>query len=244
MQKTAIVTGSTKGIGLAIGIELLKENYFVFFNYANDDDSANELAQRLNSNENYKNRFIIIKQKLENEEDVNKFYNNITQYKDKIDVLVLNAAITDRTLWSEVTWQQWERVMNINLNAPAALIRKFDKNFQTGGNIVFIGSLLGKSTHAVSISYSVSKAAVHGLTKALVKEYCERNIRINAILPGFVETQWQKNKPEAQRKRICDKVSLHRFAKPEEISKVVIDVINSTYINGALIDVNGGYDYR
>ena len=98
--------------------------------------------------------------------------------------------------------------------------------------------------HATSVPYTVSKAALNGLTLALVKEYCERNIRVNAILPGFVDTPWQKDKPEDQRQRICDKVALHRFAEPEEIADVVLSVMKASYINGALIKVDGGYCYK
>lgn len=240
-QKTAIVTGSTRGIGLAIAKELLDNGYFVFLNYAQNVSEAKNAEEFLKSS--YSGNFDIIQQELKDKESVDQFYEKIIKTETEIDVLVLNAGITDRTKWSELTWDGWNRVMDVNLNAPAALIRSFDKHFREGGNIIFIGSVLGNYAHSVSVPYSVSKAAIHTLTKALVKEYCERGIRVNAICPGFTETEWQKNKSKEQRDRICNKISLHRFAKVEEISEIVINVINSTYINGALIEADGGYIY-
>ena len=85
---------------------------------------------------------------------------------------------------------------------------------------------------------------MNSLAQALVKEYAERGIRVNSILPGFVDTDWQKTKPSDQRQRICDKVALHRFAEPAEIAEMALSIIKSTYINGALVSVDGGYSYR
>lgn len=240
-EKFAVVTGSTKGIGKAIGCLLLKNGFHVIFNYANDIEAAGLLQEELQSG--CQGRFDMIHQKLETQEDVEAFCKECRKIAPHFDVLVLNAACTDRTAWKETTWKQWQRVMDVNLNAPAAIIRNLDADIVPGGNIVFIGAIMGVYTHAASISYSVSKAAVHGLTKALVKEYCEREIRVNAVLPGFVETPWQDNKPADQRERICKKISLHRFATAEEIAEIVWGVINMLYINGALIEADGGYCY-
>lgn len=240
-EKFAVVTGSTKGIGKAIGCLLLRNGFHVIFNYASDTEAAGLLQEELQSG--YQGRFDMIHQKLETQEDVETFCKECRKIATHFDVLVLNAACTDRTAWKETTWKQWQRVMDVNLNAPAAIIRNFDADIIPGGNIVFIGAIMGMYTHAASISYSVSKAAVHGLAKALVKEYCEREIRVNAVLPGFVETPWQDNKPADQRERICKKISLHRFATAEEIAEIVWGVINMSYINGALIEADGGYCY-
>ena len=168
----------------------------------------------------------------------------ITYWGGGIDLLVLNAGITDRTKWRELTWEKFQRVMNVNVNVPAEIIRRLDSTLNAGGNIIMISSAMSVYPHAVSVPYTVSKSAVNGLVKALVKEYCDRNIRVNAVLPGFVDTTWQKSKPADQRQRICDKTALHRFAEPEEIAQVITSIINLGYINGALIPVDGGYCYR
>ena len=134
--------------------------------------------------------------------------------------------------------------MNVNVNVPAEIIRRFDPLFENNSSIVMISSAMSVYPHAVSVPYTVSKAAVNGLALALVKEYCDRNIRVNAILPGFVDTQWQKNKSEAQRKRITDKIALNRFAQPEEIAEAVMFAVKSSYLNGALLKIDGSYCYR
>ena len=161
-----------------------------------------------------------------------------------VDLLILNAGCTDRTKWNELTWEKFQHVMDVNINVPAEIIRRFDASLNDGGNIIMISSAMSVYPHAVSVPYTVSKSAVNGLVLALVKEYCERNIRVNAVLPGFVDTTWQKTKPVDQRQRICDKVALHRFAEPEEIAQAVTGILDAKYINGALIPVDGGYCYR
>lgn len=241
-ERFAIITGSTKGIGKEIGCLLLKNNFRVIFNYADDIATANQLHNELSND--YKGQFYIIRQRLETESDVEVFCEKCRAITKHLEILILNAGCTDRTPWDKMTWKQWQRVMDINLNAPAAIVRNLNTNIVSGGNIIFIGSILGLYAHAASIPYSVSKAGVHSLTKALVKEYCERKIRVNAVLPGFVETSWQKDKSIEQKERICKKISLHRFATVGEIAETVFWIINSSYVNGSLIEVDGGYCYE
>ena len=245
-MKKALVTGGTKGIGLSITQALLEQGFFVISVYAADvcnaDKTADELSQK------YHGQFAFLRQPLETEADIRSFHDSCNNMQGLLegglDVIVLNAGCTDRTGWADMSWGQWMHVMDVNINAPAALLRSLDTYLNEYASVVFISSDMSVYPHATSVPYTVSKAAVNGLTKALVKEYAERRIRVNAILPGFVETPWQKEKPADQKKRICDKVALHRFASPDEIADVVADVVCSTYINGALIQVDGGYCYR
>ena len=239
-MKAALVTGGIKGIGVAISKKLLRDGYFLIMTYKSDEARAQILQSDLSRQ--YFEKFIILHQPLNTQQDVLNLYNQCKEYK--FDVLILNAGCTDRTRWSDLTWEQWTHVMNVNVNVPAEIIRKFDPLLQNNGNIIMISSDMSIYPHATSVPYTVSKAALNGLTLALVKEYCERNIRVNAILPGFVNTPWQKDKPEEQRQRICDKVALHRFAEPEEIADVVLSMMKASYINGALINVDGGYCYK
>ena len=244
-MKTAIVTGGTKGIGLSITRKLLEDGYRVITNYASDIKNAEAIREALNIS--YHGNITIIQQVMEHEPDIIRFIESISReglLTDGLDALVLNAGCTDRTRWNEMTWDQWMHVMDVNINAPAALVRELDSCLNQNASVVFISSDMSVYPHATSVPYTVSKAAVNGLTISLVKEYAERGIRVNAILPGFVETPWQKEKPADQRHRIRDKVALHRFAEPDEVAEVVLNVIRSTYINGALIKVDGGYCYR
>ena len=245
MMKKALVTGGTKGIGLAIVKSLLEQGFYVITTYSSDDANANKVDQELSLA--YKDRFVVLRQHMETNEDVQLFGRKCRQMDlldGGLDAIILNAGCTDRTKWKEMSWDQWMHVMNVNINAPAALVREMDNVFNPEASIVFISSDMSVFPHASSVPYTVSKAAVNGLTKSLVKEYADRRIRVNAVLPGFVNTPWQKEKPLDQKKRICDKVALHRFAEPEEIAKAVQDIISSTYLNGSLIQIDGGYCYR
>ena len=238
-MKTALVTGGTKGIGLAIVKKLLEEGYFVIATYASDKQMASLACSVLAE---YSAQLLIIQQFLNSQNDALELFEKCKHYN--FNLLVLNAGCTDRTPWRELNWEQWTHVMNVNLNVPAEIIRKFDPLLSNDGNIIIISSDMSVYPHATSVPYTVSKADLNGLTLALVKEYCDRKIRINAILPGFVETSWQKDKSMEQRQRICDKVALHRFATPDEIAEVVISVVKSSYMNGSMIKVDGGYCYR
>lgn len=244
-MKTAIVTGGTKGIGLSITKKLLENDYCVIAIYANDNNNAQTIKQELEAL--YSERIIVIQQIMEYDSDICQFIDKIEQMgilSNGLDALILNAGCTDRTRWNELTWDKWMHVMNVNINAPAALVRSLDKYLNRDASIIFISSDMSIYPHATSVPYTVSKSAVNGLATSLVKEYSDRRIRVNAILPGFVETPWQREKPADQKQRICDKVALHRFASPDEIGDVVINVMHSTYINGALIKVDGGYCYK
>ncbi len=228
---------------MAIGKKLLAEGCDVIFHYASDEETA-EAVRRSLRRDGWDAP--VIGQPLEGEAGVAAFAEQCRGLLNgaALDILVCNAACTDRTPWENLTWNQWTRVLNVNLNAPAELVRRLGPGLNRGGIIVFTGAMMGVYAHAMSVPYTVSKAGVHALTRALVKEYCERGIRVNAVLPGFVETPWQAEKPAEIRENICKKVSLHRFARPEEVAKVVWDVITSEYMNGALVEIDGGYCYR
>ena len=244
-MKVAIVTGGTKGIGLAITQKLLGDGYLVVTNHASDVKNAEYIAKKLEAL--YPGNIKVIHQPLEHEKDIIQFIENIDNIgllEEGIDALILNAGCTDRTQWNKLTWSQWMHVMDVNINAPAALVRALDYYLNTNASLVFISSAMSVYPHATSVPYSVSKAAVNGLTTSLVKEYANRGIRINAILPGFVETPWQSEKPISQRQNICKKIALHRFAEPDEVAEVVLNVIHSTYMNGTLIKIDGGYSYK
>ena len=113
-----------------------------------------------------------------------------------------------------------------------------------GGSVVFTGSLMGIEPHSVSLAYGVSKSAVHALVKNMVKVFVPYEIRVNAVAPGFVDTEWQLTKTEEIRRNIERKVSLGRFCKPEELAEVYKMLIENNYFNGEVVVVDGGYSYK
>jgi len=240
--KTAIVTASTKGIGKSIALKLLSEGCFVIMNYSNNDRIANELNVELTKY--YPNQFKIIKADLSSYDGMTMFVDECLTKIKMINYLVLNTGITVRESFEDLSLDTWTKVMDTNLNIPFFTVQKFSEYIYDKGSIVFIGSILGEIAHSVSIPYGVSKAGIHFLAKALVKEFAEQKVTVNAICPGFVDTSWQLLKSPEIRKSIEEKTALGRFAKPEEIADLCYSILTNGFINGAIINIDGGYSFR
>lgn len=241
-MRYAVVTGITKGIGRAVGECLLNRGYHVIGNYAADDRAAEEF---LHINRDFSSHLKLFKLDLSSYKGACQFARSITENASTLDVLILNSGTTDRTPFGAVTEESWMRVMDVNLNAPFFLVQALSKHMTPDvGRIIFIGSSMGEYPHGQSIAYGVSKAAVHELSKYLVKHFSGQGITVNSIAPGFVDTPWQKGKAPEHRERIESKVALHRFADPEEIAALCVHVIENQYINGAVLDIDGGYCFE
>lgn len=240
-RKTAVVTGSTKGIGKAVGMELLAQGCFVCFNYASDDHAADMLRDELRP---WDGQYAVIKADLSTVDAVDRFAGACLACSDGVDYLVVNAGITDRTPFGQITEDAWRRVMAVNLDMPFFLVQRLGPHIRPGGSILFIGSTLGIHPHSLSLSYGVSKAGVLFLARSLVKVFADRSIRVNALAPGFVDTDWQKAKPAAIRQSIEGKIAVGRFAQPQEVARQACQILNSGYMNGAVIEMDGGYDYK
>lgn len=240
-SKYALVTGSTKGIGKQIAIDLLKKDYFVILNYSSDDSVITDLEIELSE---ISSKYKIIKQDLSDMDGIPSFITNVKNVAPYLNVLVLNTAITNRKDFKELSMEDWNKVLNTNLTGPFFIVQSLSDYILNDGNIIFIGALMGIYPHAMSIPYGVSKAAVHELSKYLVKYFCERSITVNTVAPGFVETPWQKNKPEQIRKNITEKTALKRFAMPSEVSSTCLHLIENRFVNGQIIVIDGGYCYK
>jgi 3-oxoacyl-[acyl-carrier protein] reductase len=241
-MKFALITGGTKGIGRAIAERLLFERYHVILNYANDDETAKNVYDLLSIT--YPGQVSLIKHNLSQIADAGVFYSKVLEVSSILDVIVLNHGKTDRSKLEEITYEDWNSVIEANLTIPFFLLQKFLINIKDGGCVLFTGSSMGVYPHSLSISYGVSKAAVHALVKNLVKFLSIRNIRVNAIVPGFVDTQWQTSKPLDVRKSIESKIALSRFCTSDEVAEACLFLINCTYMTGELLNIDGGYNYR
>lgn len=238
-MKNAIVTGGTKGIGLSIAKMLLKENYFVYITYATDVDAAQQAELELckiNSafcikrvNQLYAEQIHFFTKELENQ---------------SIDCIVCNAGSTIRKATPDITDNEWNDIMQINVHSHFFLIRNLWKQIQFDARIIFIGSMMAIHPHATSLPYGVTKAALHALAKNLVKDFDGTQVTVNTVAPGFVETDWQINKPQGIKDNINKKTALHRFADSDEIASAVRFLLRSSFINGSVIEVSGGYNYR
>ena len=137
-----------------------------------------------------------------------------------------------------------ENVFNVNIFNAYIIIRELYDYLDNNAKIIVTGSQMGINPHSVSSLYGMSKSCLHSMVKNLVKEFEGSNITINAIVPGFVDTNWQKNKPQEIRENICKKTALHRFATVEEVVKGFQFCMENDFINGSLIEINGGYCYE
>ncbi len=240
-MRYAIVTGGTRGIGKQICIDLLCKGFFVITNYVNDDQSADVARTDFS---NFSGQFAILKIDQSKERDMESFVNTVKDITKEVHCIVCNTGLTIRKRFEDFTNTEWENTFRVNVHSHFYLIRDLNRLIQNKAKIIFIGSLLGEIPHASSIVYGVTKAAVHALARNLVKEFSEREVTVNIVAPGFVETDWQKDKPMEIRNNIYNNTALKRFASVEEVAMICMMLIENDFINGATISVDGGYNYR
>ena len=140
--------------------------------------------------------------------------------------------------------KDWDAMMEVAVNSHYIMCREFFPIIPPGSRILFTGSQMGVDPHAMVLAYGVTKSAVHALCKNLVKEFEGTGTTINTVVPGFVETPWQKEKPEDIKQNIYKKTAIHRFATIDEIVDAFRFCIDNPFVNGSLIEVNGGYNYK
>lgn len=231
-MKYAVVTGGTSGIGLGVAKMLITKGYYVFVTYVGQD-----FTEQINN-------FEAIKVDQTNRNELYQFIAYIKQRVQTMDCIVCNAGMTIRKSFTETTDSDWDKMMEVAVNSHYILIRELFQLIPTGSRILFTGSQMGLMPHAMVLSYGVTKAAVHALTKNLVKEFEGTCTTVNAIVPGFVETPWQKEKPEEIKQNIYGKTAIHRFATVDEIVDAYRFCVDNPFVNGSLIEVNGGYSYK
>lgn len=231
-MKYAVVTGGTSGIGLGVAKMLIDEGYYVFATYVGE--TFNETIKHLEA----------IKTNQTDRDDVYRFISYVKERTDHIDCMICNAGMSIRKSFTDTTDKEWDMMMEVAVNSHYIMIREFFPLIPNGSRIIFTGSQMGINPHATVLAYGVTKAAIHALTKNLVKEFEGTGTTVNAIVPGFVETPWQKEKPEEIKQNIYKKTAIHRFATVDEIVDAYRFCINNPFVNGSLIEVNGGYAYK
>lgn len=242
MAKQALITGGTKGIGRAIAVCLAKAGYDLLLTYNTDETTAANLAAALRKDHAVK--VDMLQADITQKESIDRIENRLNDSGVKLDALVLNAGTTYRTTFEEMNLAEWERQFFANVHFPVFLLQRIVGRMQRGAAVVFTGSLMGIEPHATSLSYGVTKSAVHALTRNLVKFLAPYGIRVNAVAPGFVDTDWQKNKSVEIRRNIEAKVAMGRFCHPDEVAEIYRMLIENNYMNGSVVVVDGGYAYR
>lgn len=241
-NKVAIVTGASRGIGKAIATEFAKEGAKVVINYLKSDDEAKKIEQELKSQGHEASVF---KADISKEEDVKKLIDFTVDTYGGIDILVNNAGIVSDKDWDQKTAEEWNRLLNTNLVA-AFLTSKYASEYlkkSKSGRIINISSTNATTTYSpYAMDYDASKAGLVSLTKNLSLALAP-NVLVNAILPGWVNTEMNKDLSEEYIKSEMEKIFVKRFAQPEEMAKVAVFLASedASYVNGSIIEVDGGY---
>lgn len=238
--EVAIVTGASRGIGRAITKELSESGFIVIANYSTSDTEALTLKEEIIANEK---KCEIFKADVSNPIETKELLSFAESLGDTV-ALVNNAGITRDNLIVRMSDEDWERVISVNLKGVFNCCREVSKVMlkRRRGSIVNITSVVGVYGNAGQVNYSASKAGIIGITKTLAKELGKRGVRVNAIAPGFIQTDMTTELSEEHSEAIRQRIPLGRFGTPEEIASVVAFLCSnkSSYVNGAVVEVSGG----
>ncbi len=243
MEKVVLITGSSKGIGKAIAVEFAKiGGYKVVINYLTDKENAEKLSSYLK--EEYKMETLVIKADVSDEEQVKNMVQETINKFGRIDVLVNNAGIAIDKEFEDRTVEDWKRTLEVNTIGTFLVSKYASENMMKNksGKIINISSTNGINTFfPSSIDYDASKAAIINLTYNLAIQFAPY-INVNAVAPGWVNTEMNKELPKQLIEEETEKIYKKRFAKPEEIAKVICFLASedAEYINGTVIKVDGG----
>ncbi|KPK80633.1 MAG: 3-ketoacyl-ACP reductase [Bacteroides sp. SM23_62_1] len=238
--KTALVTGGNRGIGRAIALTLGREGANVAFTDLAYDENSKSLEDELRKSGVKGKMYVSDASKLGQTEEV---VNKVVEEFGTIDVLVNNAGITKDTLLMRMTEEQWDAVINVNLKSVFNFTKVVQPVMlkQKSGSIVNISSVVGVSGNAGQGNYAASKAGIIGFTKSIAKEVGSRNIRCNAVAPGFIITEMTDKLPDEVKENWKKTIPLRRGGTPEDVANVVLFLASdlSSYVSGQVINVCG-----
>ncbi len=242
MKKLVLITGGTKGIGKAVALCLAKAGYDLILTYASDYSAAEASKQEIEAGTDSNVR--LLQADITDDKTIGLIDGYLEKESIILDSIVFNAGLTCRDSFESISFESWNKVFYANVHFPVFLLQRIVGRMAKGGSVVFTGSLMGIEPHSVSLAYGVTKSAVHSLVKNLVKFLAPYSLRVNAVAPGFVDTEWQKTKLAEIRRNIERKVSLERFCEPAEVAEVYKMLIENNYFNGEIVVIDGGYSYK
>ena len=237
-NKIALVTGGSRGIGRACALELAACGYDVVINYAGNTEAAQKTVEDIKALNVNAEAF---KFDISNQAEVDENIAKIIEKYGRIDVLVNNAGITRDDLFLRMTEEKWSAVINTNLNSAFYVSKPVVKLMmkQRSGAIVNMSSVVGVYGNAGQANYAAAKAGLIGFTKSLAKELGSRNIRVNAVAPGFIATDMTKDLPNTD--EMLKLISLKRLGEAKDIAKAVkFLAVDSEYVTGQVFEVDGG----
>ncbi|HGM1575275.1 TPA: SDR family oxidoreductase [Clostridioides difficile] len=241
-KKTVLITGGARGIGKAMSKAFAKESYNVLVNFNKSENEAKELYTILNE-KNFSVK--LFKANISNREDVEDMVDYCIKEFGGLDVLVNNAGVSQDKLFTDITDEDWDNMMNINLKGSFYCSQVALKYMisEKKGNIINISSIWGISGASCEVHYSITKAGIIGMTKALAKEVGPSNIRVNSIAPGVINTDMLSGYNEEDIDALVEETPLMRLGTPEDIANCAIFLASdkSNFITGQVISPNGGF---
>ncbi len=240
--RTVVITGGSKGIGRSIAYRFAEENAkIVLIHFDPSDDACNETLEQLKARgvmaEGYK-------ADVSSFQETEQLFRDILEKHEKIDVLINNAGITRDTLLLRMSEEIWDAVLRVNLksvfNCTKAVIRAMSQ--QRSGAIVSISSVVGQIGNFGQSNYAASKAGIMGFTKSIAREVAGRGINVNAVAPGFIDTEMTEVIPEKAKEDFLKQIPFGKMGKPEDVAEAVYWLCSdaASYITGQVIHVNGG----
>lgn len=241
MAKTAFITGGTRGIGLAIARRFAREGYNLALNYYGGEEAARQAKEEL---EALGRKVLLLKGDVSQGSRVEEMVEEILREMESIDVLVNNAGITRDGLLIRMKEEEFDAVISTNLKGAFLTMKLVGKHMarRREGRIINISSVVGLTGNPGQANYAAAKAGLLGITKTAAKELASRNILVNAVAPGFIETDMTAVLPETVRNAAVEHIPLGRFGQGEEIASAVyfLGSEENTYITGQVLTVDGG----
>lgn len=240
-DKVALVTGASRGIGKAIALALAENGAAVAVNYSSSEASALEVAEIIRKNGG---KAEIFKAGVNIEAEVEEMFSGVEKSLGPVDILVNNAGITKDNLLMRMKTEEWDSVIDVNLKGAFLCTRRAVKSMMKNryGKIINISSVVGFAGNAGQFNYSAAKAGIIGMTKSAALECASRGIRVNAVAPGFIETDMTASLSDDMKAAYMAKIPLKSLGKPEDVANAVVYLASpfSDYMTGQTLHLNGG----
>lgn len=237
----ALVTGASRGIGKAIAVALANEGADVAINYNVRDREADEVARAI---EGGGTKTWVLAADVSDLRQVTRMRGSVEKYFGPIDVLVNNAGINIDRRFERMEPEDWQRVLSVNLTGIFHCVHVFLDHLEKSSRarIINVTSIVGQMGNIGQVNYAAAKAGIIGMTKALARELAPKGITVNAVAPGFIETEMLARVPDPVREKLLAQIPMRRFGRPEEVADAVLFLASerASYITGHVLNVNGG----